>query len=136
GSVRGAEVQRRRGYAGLELGGPILEHVQQSAIGESARVILNRGKHALLDPLEPHARAYAVTPFRHAQVIRPGEVLSRTVNGVLAVGRREGRRLGGGRPASNDQGARIASVSSLQKAQASNESSPAGPVRWLQWRWG
>src|SRR5206468_10781807 len=86
-------------------------------------------KHALLDPLEPHARAYAVTPFRHAQSFDP------VINGVLAVGRREGRRLGGGRPASNDQGARIASVSSLQKEQASKESSPAAPVRWVQWRW-
>ena len=42
GNLRGAEVQRRRTWGRLELLRVILQHVQQGAIGERARVILNR----------------------------------------------------------------------------------------------
>src|SRR5207247_8977473 len=74
-----------------------------------------------LDGLEPYAHAQAVTPFGHAQIIGRHEVLSGTVKGVLAVGRREGRRLGRGRSASNDQCARSLSAWSTEKDQAVGE---------------
>ena len=79
------------------------------------------GIQALLDGLEPYAHAQAVTPFGHAQIIGRHEVLSGTVKGVLAVGRREGRRLGRGRSASNDQRARSLSAWSTEKDQAVGE---------------
>src|SRR2546422_10627593 len=79
------------------------------------------GKQALLDGLEPSAHAEAVTPFGHAQIIGRAEVLSRAVKRVLAVGRREGRRLGRGRSASNDQRARSLSAWSTEKDQAVGE---------------
>ena len=121
GSFQHAEGQRRRTRVRLHLGRPILQHRQQGGVGERARVILIAGIQALLDGLEPYAHAQAVTPFGHAQIIGRHEVLSGTVKGVLAVGRREGRRLGRGRSASNDQRARSLSFFSLHKEQAIGE---------------